>query len=192
MTKAATSLSGLIFFCFAISLALDSATRDLLNAALGVHAAGFLRGQLWSFCTYQFLHGGWLHLLMNLATLLSVGPEIERVVGARRFLAIYFASGILGAAAWLALVWPVDSVLIGASAAICGLLGALAALRPREKYALVFLPLPLPAWLLITALAATQLAYIFLVGTDGHVAYVAHLGGGIAGFVIAKIFFRAM
>ncbi len=190
MTRCSTTLAVLLLLCFAAPLALDATARELLTAMVGVNAAGFLRGQWWTFVTYQFAHGNWSHLLLNLVSLLSVGPEVERVVGVRKFFAIYFLSGILGACVWLAVVWPLDAHLIGASASICGLLGALAALRPREKYILVFLPVALPAWLLISALAATQVAYLLMAGTNGNVAYTAHLAGGVAGFAIAFVLRR--
>lgn len=185
MTRAVAILCLLISTSFAISLALDPASRETLQRLLGVHAAGLFLRQYWSFLTYQLLHGSWLHLTLNLLTLVSVGPGVERVVGPFRLLALFLVSGVLGAAVWLMLVWPVDVPLIGASAAICGLLGALAALRPREKYALIFLPIPLPAWLVISALAATQIIYLVIHGAGGHVAYSAHLAGGVTGFLLA-------
>ena len=185
MTKTVSILAGLMLICFAAPLALDPATRKLLAVALGLDATGIMRGHAWTFLTYQFLHGSWSHLVLNLVSLFFAGPEVERAVGPRRFLAIYFVSGMLGAAAWLAIVWPLDALLIGASASICGLLGALVALRPHEKYTVLFLPVPLPAWLLVLALAATQIAHLMLGGASAGVAYTAHLAGGLAGFFTA-------
>lgn len=185
MTKASWIIAALVALCFLALLPLESTATGLVRAAFGVHAAGVLNGRYWTFLTYQFLHGGWLHLAVNLVTLLSVGPEVERAVGSLRLAALYTLGGVAGAAVWLVTVWPLDTVLIGASASICGLLGALAALRPRERYALIFLPAPLPAWLIIAVLAATQAAHVMLFGTQGHVAYVAHLAGGFAGFAAA-------
>lgn len=186
MKKASTILSLLMIAAYAALVALAPGLRTVVNETLGVHSAGVMRWQLWSFITYQFLHGSTAHLLLNLAALISVGPEIERAFGARRFLGIFFVSGMLGAAIWFGLEYPYDSVLIGASASICGLLGALVAWRPREKYTLVFLPLPLPAWLLVSALAATQIAYL-LIDEKSHTAYTAHLAGGIVGWAYARI-----
>lgn len=190
MTKASWLIAALVAFCYLSLLPLESTATGLVRAAFGVHAAGVLNGRYWIFLTYQFLHGGWIHLAVNLVTLLSVGPEVERTVGSFRLVALYTLGGVAGAAVWLIAVWPLDTVLIGASASICGLLGALAALRPRERYALIFLPVPLPAWLIIAALAATQAAHVMLFGAQGHVAYIAHLAGGFAGFAVALVLRR--
>lgn len=152
---------------------------------LGCHWAGLMQGRLWQLLSYQFLHGSWSHLALNLVTLLSVGREMERSLGVRGFLFTYMVSGVCGALCWLLIVYPGDSVLVGASAAICGLLGALAACRPREKYTILFLPLPLPAWLLISLLAAIQVAWMLL-DRDSQVAFPAHLAGGAAGWAIGR------
>jgi membrane associated rhomboid family serine protease len=189
MSKTVTALSILIVICFAGSLSIGAAECAAVDQLLGLHAAAILRGWFWTFITYQFLHGGWPHVLLNLATLVSVGPDVERAIGSWRFLLLYFVSGVIGAGVWLAFVWPEDQILIGASASICGLLGALAALRSREKYSLIIFPFPLPAWLLISVLAATQVAY-FLLKPDSNIAYLAHLAGGLAGFFVARVLRR--
>jgi len=190
MTRATTTMTGLVLICFLALQPLDARSVDMLRALLGVHAAGMLEGRFWSLLTYVFLHGGPTHIVLNLVTLLSVGPEVERAVGSWRWIMLYMLAGMAGALAWLLSIWPVDTLLIGASAAICGLLGALAALHPRRKYALVFLPIQLPVWVIISVLAATQAGYVMLAGTHGPVAYVAHLAGGLAGFVVAMAFRR--
>jgi rhomboid protease GluP len=81
-------------------------------------------GQYYRFLTAMFLHGGWLHIGFNAWALYALGPESERIYGTLRFVAIYFIAGLAGGVASYALS-PIPAV--GASGAIFGLIGALAA-----------------------------------------------------------------
>jgi rhomboid protease GluP len=83
-----------------------------------------LLGEYWRLVTSNFMHAGLLHLGLNCAALLFIGPEAEAVLGYRSFLAVYLLSGLAGSSAsFLAS----DLVTVGASGALFGLLGALAA-----------------------------------------------------------------
>ena len=83
-----------------------------------------LRGEYYRFLTSMFLHGGLLHILFNAWALYALGPEAERIYGTARFLAIYFIAGLAGGVASYAFS-PYPAV--GASGAIFGLIGGLAA-----------------------------------------------------------------
>jgi len=94
---------------------------------LGANTGLVFQGEFWRLLSNVFLHGGILHLLFNSWALLTVGPLMEEIFGPRRLLALYVATGIgssLVSAVWR-LGGPVYSV--GASGAICGLIGAAAA-----------------------------------------------------------------
>jgi rhomboid protease GluP len=81
-------------------------------------------GEYYRFLTAMFLHGGWLHLGFNAYALYALGPEAERIYGTARFLALYFIAGLAGGVASYALN---ASPAVGASGAIFGLIGGLAA-----------------------------------------------------------------
>ena len=83
-----------------------------------------LHGEYYRFLTAMFLHGGWLHIGFNVYALYALGPEAERIYGTARFLALYFISGLAGGVASYALN---PSPAVGASGAIFGLIGGLAA-----------------------------------------------------------------
>lgn len=139
-----------------------------------------------SFFTYAFLHGGLLHLLMNGAIFLSIGGVLANQLGALRFLALFFVSSISGAVLW-ALMYQGQPLaqLVGASGAIFGFFGALKRwewLWMRETGA--------PAdrfWKTIIALVIMNIVLAFT-GADGAaVAWQAHLGGFIGGWLIAPV-----
>jgi membrane associated rhomboid family serine protease len=142
--------------------------------------------------TSQFLHGGWLHLLGNMLFLMIFGNNVEDRFGRIRFLLFYLASGVV-AAYGFALADPNShETLIGASGAIAGVLGAYLVLYPRARvWSLVpflfFIPLRLPAWLVLGFWFVLQWAYASgaAVSSAGDVAYLAHVFGFMFGFLIA-------
>ncbi|MEM2875209.1 MAG: rhomboid family intramembrane serine protease, partial [Candidatus Hadarchaeales archaeon] len=128
----------------------------------------------WTLVTSMFMHGGVLHMLVNLIVLLSFGPALELRVGRRRFLCVYLGSGILAAAAQL-LVIPPDVVVLGASGAILGVMGALTVLAPRTPVLLFFF-IPMPLWMATAGFGAISAIFAFT-GYGGSVAHLAHLTG---------------
>jgi membrane associated rhomboid family serine protease len=141
--------------------------------------------RLYALVTHQFIHGGWLHLLGNMLFLWVFGNNVEDRLGRIRFLPFYLLCGIL-AALGQALTNP-DSVvpLIGASGAISGVLGAYLVLFPRARVLTLvgFVPLRLPAWIVLCAYLALQFLYIGGQSQEGEggVAYWAHVFGFIVG-----------
>ena len=83
-----------------------------------------MRGQYYRLLTSMFLHGGLLHIVFNAYALYALGPETERIYGTPRFLALYFIAGLAGGVASYALS---PDPAVGASGAIFGLIGGLAA-----------------------------------------------------------------
>ncbi len=140
--------------------------------------------------TALFLHGGWLHLVGNLAFLWVFGDDVEGKLGPRRFLALYLAAGLVASAAQIAATPRSTLPLIGASGAIAGVLGAFLVLFPKARLSGV-LPLGcllvpmrsraflfIPFWFLLQLVGA--LAAAPGSGTGG-VAWYAHLAGFAAG-----------
>jgi membrane associated rhomboid family serine protease len=142
-------------------------------------------GILLTLLTYQFLHGSWAHLGINMASLLAFGPGIERPLGPARFIGLYLVCGVMGGLTQ-AVVMPASAgdLLIGASAGISGLFGALLILwgfHRRGKRPLGILPLAL---LWIGVMAATGIAGA---GAEGApVAWIAHIGGFVSGMLLAR------
>lgn len=187
VTPAVGWLMGLTIVAYFVQLILERMAGDFVRDLFGLGTAAFLRGWVWSFVTYMFLHGGPLHLLLNMLCLYMLGPELERFIGSRRFLVLYFLSGILGGAGWLALMYPDAGTCIGASGAIFGVMAGFATLFPRLPltiYLFFCIPITMLAWVLVTGLALFQLAMILQPGPT-QVAYSAHLAGALAGFGLA-------
>lgn len=140
------------------------------------------RGWVWQPLTYMFLHGGLFHLLFNMFVLWMFGSEIERLWGRSEFLRYYIVCGLGGAA--LSFVFNYNTILIGASGAVYGILLAFGMLFPN-RYIYLWFFLPIKAKYLVIGLAAIE----FLAGvsspSDG-IGHAAHLGGMLAGFVYLK------
>jgi membrane associated rhomboid family serine protease len=150
-----------------------------------------------SLFTYMFLHGGWLHLLGNMLYLWIYGDNVEDAMGHARYLAFYCLCG--AAAIGVQAVSDPHSAypIIGASGAVSGILGAYLLLFPRAKVlTLVLLPfffttLRLPAMLLLLLWFAVQLVSDLAVhGGDTSVAFRAHIGGFVAGMLLAPLLKR--
>jgi membrane associated rhomboid family serine protease len=149
----------------------------------------------WQLVTYAFLHAGLAHIALNLYALYVFGGMVERVLGARRFIALYFAS-VLAAA--LVQLWVMTATVdqgvgptVGASGGVFGVLLAFAALYPHSRVLLLIPPIPMKAWVLVTVYAVIELTSGVL-GTGQGVAHFAHLGGMLgAAIVLLAIGFRA-
>ena len=132
--------------------------------------------------TSMFVHAGWVHIIGNMVYLWVFGDDIEDALGPLRFLVFYLFSGIAAVLIFVALTPPTSVPLVGASGAISGVLAAYMMLRPCARVAVFVLRsvVRVPAWLVIGAWAAFQLFNFVGSSADG-VAYVAHLGGLVAG-----------
>ncbi|MBI3504930.1 MAG: rhomboid family intramembrane serine protease [Proteobacteria bacterium] len=136
--------------------------------------------------TYLFLHGDWVHLAVNMVSLAAFGAGIERRVGGITMLSIYLLSGVLAAAAHFA-VYP-DSVdpVIGASGAISGLMGGVLRLMREARGSRGGGML---GFALVWAASTVLLGLTGLPGEGGApIAWVAHLGGFVAGLVLFGFF----
>ncbi|MFF7788278.1 rhomboid family intramembrane serine protease [Streptomyces sp. NPDC007991] len=145
-----------------------------------------------SVLTAMFLHGSWLHLLGNMLFLWIFGNNVEDRMGHVRFLLFYVVCGYAASYGFALLDSGSGAPLIGASGAIAGVLGAYLVLYPRARVwvlvpFLVFLPLRLPAWIVLGLWFALQTVYSSGEGISGAgtVAYAAHVVGFVAGMLIA-------
>jgi len=142
----------------------------------------------WTFLTYMFLHANFLHLTFNLLALFVFGPQVEERMGGGAFLRYYLLCGLGGAALSLILGWSFGRLnpVIGASAAVYGVLLAFAWASPDQPIYVLLLPEPIPAKWLVTFIVAISLVLALLPTSDG-VAHLAHLGGFATGFLYLKV-----
>jgi len=140
----------------------------------------------WQLITYAFLHANLVHIGLNMWALFLFGPDVERTLGARHYILMYFAAVVSAALVQLAAVTATRHAgiypTIGASGGIFGVLLAFGVLYPRRTVMLLFPPIPMPAWLLVTAFGLIELANGVL-GTEAGVAHFAHLGGMLGAYL---------
>ena len=211
-----------------------SGNMDLVYSFLGLRFPDNNSFKFWQIITHMFMHGGSMHILVNMFTLWMFGVQVERVLGSKRFLFFYISCG-LGAAiiqliylyfifytnleilissgydssqifeilnqgkyntAWssilgdtelLSFMSSFNSLMVGASGAIMGVLVAFGMFFPENKLMLMFFPVPIkakyfiPGIILLDLISATTGVSIF---NPSNTAYVAHLGGALTGFLI--------
>lgn len=187
----------------------------------------------WQIITHMFMHGSFLHILFNLMTLYSFGPVLEQVLGDKKYVILYFVSGL--GAFFLFNLWNFVEVeqiksslqnlgfdlagymngesvsfkgnseavleqqglvnklqsiisvpMVGASGAIFGVIAAFATLYPDAKIMLMFIPVPVKVKYLMPVVIIVSI-YLGLTGNAGGIAHLAHVGGALVGFILAKI-----
>lgn len=139
--------------------------------------------------THMFMHSDFTHILFNMFVLAVFGPMVEQTVGPQRMLILYFACG-LGAlllhfgmqyvmTGWGGFVW-------GASGATMGISAAFATWYPQRQLMLLFPPIPVKAWILVSVLLAIDLFSGF--GNPGSgIAHFAHVGGALVGVALTLV-----
>jgi membrane associated rhomboid family serine protease len=152
-----------------------------------------------TFLTAMFVHGGWVHLLMNMWMLWIFGNNVEDRLGRFMYLCFYLLGGVVGATGhWMAMPMS-DMPMIGASGAVATVLGGYAITYPKAKVkTLVFFGLilivELPAllvlgvWFLLQMAAGFDITIIRDVMGGEHVAFWAHIGGFVAGVLLMPVF----
>lgn len=146
------------------------------------------RLEIWQIVSYMFLHANLLHVGFNMLALWMFGVELERLWGTRFFARYYAITGI-GAGLCVMIVSVFSSQLaqsttIGASGAIFGLLMAYALYFPHRQI-LLFLLFPVSSRVFVTIIGAVNL-YSAMTATNAGVAYFAHLGGLLVGYLYLK------
>ncbi|MEM5820751.1 MAG: rhomboid family intramembrane serine protease [Candidatus Aenigmatarchaeota archaeon] len=143
-----------------------------------------LEGEVWRIFTSIFLHGDFLHLFYNSFALLIFAPILENTIGHRRFLIVFFTSGILGSIAYLLtslVINDLDIPALGASGAIYGVIGTLAILRPTTIVFVYFIPVPLLFLAMFWIITESLGTLLQLFGLKTSIAYQAHLAGLLFG-----------
>jgi membrane associated rhomboid family serine protease len=138
-------------------------------------------GEYWRLGSYMFLHGGWLHIALNMYMAAGWASALERALGSRRFALVYFLSGLVGGCASVVSSWLFSAHMsVGASGALFGVVGAVLALRRRQLRSFeAFFADPGIRSLLV------QIAIWTAIGlTALNFDNAAHLGGLATGFVV--------
>lgn len=146
-------------------------------------------GYVWELITYQFLHGGFLHILFNGVVLYFFGKALETTLSIRNWLLLYFGAGIAGglvqAIGNLALPLNFPAPVVGASAGVSGLLGAFCYLYGDQTIS-IFGVLPIRARAFFILSAALSALFILVPAAGEGVAHGAHLGGLFFGYAFAR------
>lgn len=163
-------------------------------------ARAFIGIEVWRFITFQFLHGGLMHLVFNMFGLWIFGGMVEQYLGSKRYLAFYLICGIFGALTYLllnflgevvglrfpgVLINDLTTPLVGASAGVFGVIIACAYIAPDAIVQLIFPPIPLKLKVMAYAYVAIA-AYNLLTGGANAGGDAAHIGGAIAGFFFIR------
>ncbi|WBX99693.1 rhomboid family intramembrane serine protease [Chryseobacterium gambrini] len=187
----------------------------------------------WQIITHMFMHGGYMHIIFNMFTLFSFGPILERSLGEKKYLILYFLSGL--GAFFLFNLWNFYEVqqlstelvnanfniadvfmksdlskfnynpelfvsnekaynlyealttpMVGASGAIFGVVAAFATLYPDAKIGIMFIPIPMKVKYVLPVVVIGSI-YLGVSGNGGGIAHLAHVGGAIVGFILARI-----
>ncbi len=143
----------------------------------------YARFRPWTIVTYMFLHAGLSHIFFNMLGLYFFGPQVEARIGSTRFFQLYFISGISGGL--LSVVFAPNAAIVGASAAVFGVMLAFAMFWPRVQI-LIYGIIPVEARWLVLFTTAISIWSGFR-GSQGGVADFAHLGGYLGAFVFLRL-----
>jgi membrane associated rhomboid family serine protease len=168
----------------------DGLLRHFALWPLGQHyiaGAGFVGFEPWQLISYACLHGGVAHIAFNMYALYVFGGMVERVLGTRRFIWLYFASVLTAGLVQLLVVSMTRDQgigpTVGASGGVFGVMLAFAMLFPHSRLMLLFPPIPLKAWVLVAGYAVIELTS-GVMGTSQGVAHFAHLGGMLGAAIV--------
>jgi membrane associated rhomboid family serine protease len=188
--------NGAVFLLFALFGALNStaALAGFLYEHLGLQGWAVVHGEIWQLVTYAFLHAGLLHILFNLLALWMFGAQLETDWGYSLFMQFYFFCVIGAALVTVAVsftgilgVSP-HTLTVGASGGIYGILVAFGILHGESEIMLFPIPFLIKAKYFVIGLIALA---IYGALSSAHslgqsTAYMAHLGGGLFGYLFLK------
>jgi membrane associated rhomboid family serine protease len=176
---------------FIIQSAVERFSNIPTNAWFALSVEGLRHGFAWQLLTYQFMHGGVIHLLLNCWAIYIFGREVEETLGRLNFLTLYFTSGVIGglfqALAGVLLGGAFAVPTVGASAGAFGLVAAYATLYPeRPLMMLLFFIIPVNMRAKFLLLFSGLLSVFGIVFHMDNIAHAAHLGGMLTGIVFVR------
>ncbi len=179
------------FVVFLVQLASQQNPHNLLiqDKYFALSLAGIKTGYLWQLLTFQFMHEGWMHILFNSLAIFCFGRSVETILGARRFLGIYFVSGVMGGVVQMLFALSIhsfDSAVVGASAGAAGLIGAFTIINWRESFTLILYFIPVTMTGRTFFWISVGLSMLGILTPNSKIANAAHLGGILTGFLYAR------
>src|SRR5258708_10859576 len=153
---------------------------------------GLHHGFIWQLLTFQFMHGGWLHLFLNCWAIYVFGRAVEDALGAGPFLRLYLLSGIVGGLMQMAGALLMENhfggVVVGASAGALGLVAAFAALFPEQRLLmLLFFVIPIAMRARTLLWISVALSVLGMLIPYGEIARAADQTGPIADYLISQL-----
>jgi membrane associated rhomboid family serine protease len=139
--------------------------------------------KIWQLFSYMFFHAGFMHVFFNMFMLWMFGLELESTWGSKRFLKFYLICGI-GAGVFILFLSPLNSITIGASGAVYGIMVAFAVINPNRLIYIYFL-FPVKAKYLIGFLMLVSFFSTLSISMD-QISHAGHLGGGLIGYLYMK------
>ncbi len=177
---------------------LHTADENLYDLVIALFALGpyrVMHGFVWQLATYSFLHEGILHLLFNMLGLWMFGAQLELDWGRKKFLEFYFFCVVAAALTTVAVsytglggITPVTKT-VGASGGVFGILMAFGMIYGDREIMLFPIPISMKAKYFVAGIAFITLISAISASTSGHgggIAYMAHLGGLLFGFLYVK------
>ncbi|MFH1229713.1 MAG: rhomboid family intramembrane serine protease [Candidatus Aenigmatarchaeota archaeon] len=165
----------------------NAAFSNLLND-YGFSLQNLLGNRVWTLLTSVFLHADPSHLILNMLALFFFGRAVEMSMGRKKFILVFLASSIAGNLAFLVssfFIGSLGSVVIGASGAVFGLMGAAMLVRPLEFILYPYL-IPIPLILVAVLYTLYNIASFLMVAAniqESNVSYISHIGGLAVGML---------
>jgi membrane associated rhomboid family serine protease len=203
-------LIGLNLLIFFFEATLDRRSFNLLLGQFGMvpsHLAALLAGSprysllevVLPFFTSMFLHGSWLHVIVNVWFLYIFGDNVEDYLGHFKYLVFYLLTGLIAMSTQVVVNFHSSLPTVGASGAIAGVLGAYFVAYPRARvltwfFELLILVIWVPAWVILgywflfNFVSGTQTMLAVHGQNMGGVAFWAHVGGFVSGALLVKVF----
>lgn len=144
-----------------------------------------ISGAYWQFLTYIFLHGGTMHIFLNLFVLVIFGPTVERRLGMLPYTALFLLCGFGSALLHIVLTNDPTTILLGASGSVFGVLTAYGFLYPK-RWIIMFPGIPVPAILAVFLFAGMEI-FFGVFGLQSGIANFGHLGGIVTGIIFMLI-----
>lgn len=191
VVKAILIANVLVFILDYLVLAPAMGHPPLLNFGAFSIVSAIHHYRIWEFFTFQFLHGGFMHILFNSIGLYFFGPWMERHLGSRPFLIYYLLCGAAGAVFYTLISYAgiiplsIQTPLVGASAGLYGIFIGVALIAPNLRVQLIFPPIELSMRQLAIALLGLAVVFILL-NLKNAGGEAGHLGGAIAGFLLMR------
>jgi len=182
-----------VYALSSVSILLDVRFSTIIEQEFVMIPNEIIHGlRLYTLLTSMFMHAGWVHLLGNMLYLYVFGDNVEDVFGHLSYMVFYVFCGLVAAFVYIISVLGTQDLysgVLGASGAISGVLGAYVVLFPKAKVLtlVTYLLIPIPAIIFIGFWFVLQWLSMYLEPSGG-VAYWAHIGGFIAGVLLALSF----